>query len=1061
MSPLSGPFRLPASLVLFIAAQARAALPYNPYQIILASKAGSNGPLYYLLEPPSNTSPAGRLLSLDISSTLTANSSTSNTLSSSLPFLHGDSSLAYTAVPMSDGSLAVYSGSCAKDASKSSLWKYIVDGNDSGSWEKQSFTVQSSSSSTPLLGTEYLSSGFAFSYDTAKSESLYLFGGMCPTANATHTTWISDATYSRQLLILQSQSTSEHTLTSEVAQPAPEAGFTITPLLPTYSNESDGTQTQQQDFVVLGGQTADAFIGMSTIALFSLPQSSWTFVDVDGPAASTDLAAKRQSPQMEPRSGHTAVLTPDGSRIVVFGGWVGDVSSPAEPQLAILEIGAGYGGSSSWSWITTEQSPFDPGDGIYGHGAAMLPGNVMMVTGGYSITTSAAPQQQQESAQTLNNRNLFFNTSSGHWIDDYRPSSIDIPHTSNGNSGGLLNSPQEKAGLGVGLAVGSIVIICVAVFSFFYYRKLKRQRDTRAEELAGNREKDIDDLDSFHQGNTIPSVGHGGVWHGERENRSFSYPSVYGDSSNDIRNAERSGVYVDVPSPQRGLRKSLYGRGHHHSGPRHDEGRGFGSGDMDAIQERDEEGSSAASSRQVSGSQKPPPPSLKLNLDTTNLDPFRDPDPPNEVPMGLHIARPQYQRTISGPKSPSEDEDVGSSGRIRRWAAAGSVSHSATLHNAPITPGRTSPSKSDRTRSDISERSVLSNASASGLLPTRQASSGSVIRGYLPSILPTALMYPFSSTNSSPTYGEAPHSANSFGPSDRSYSFATAKTTISQLQAESEALLGSATSQRLSPKAPNFSLPRGTGTGDLVPDTEPTFSLPRSRTIATRTSPTRSRRTSTVGTWVGSVKRGMGRALGSGRTVSLTSDVGRSFPRIGADGYYDYSADPTIVRPGDSSPKRSDLGGLVDLSIENLESWKGSATSTAAKRERVRRSVSEGGSGASFWATKRGARDWDAGSVEGLADRPSRSFGPDASQASSRARPKSARSEAATTDPHEAADSWGTSRRGSEDWDVEAAVEQRVVQVMFTVPRERLRVVNADVDSLSLASRAEEQAKES
>jgi len=30
------------------------------------------------------------------------------------------------------------------------------------------------------------------------------------------------------------------------------------------------------------------------------------------------------------------------------------------------------------------------------------------------------------------------------------------------------------------------------------------------------------------------------------------------------------------------------------------------------------------------------------------------------------------------------------------------------------------------------------------------------------------------------------------------------------------------------------------------------------------------------------------------------------------------------------------------------------------------------------------------------------------------------------------------------DWDVEAAVQERNVQVMFTVPREKLRVVNAE-----------------
>jgi hypothetical protein len=39
-----------------------------------------------------------------------------------------------------------------------------------------------------------------------------------------------------------------------------------------------------------------------------------------------------------------------------------------------------------------------------------------------------------------------------------------------------------------------------------------------------------------------------------------------------------------------------------------------------------------------------------------------------------------------------------------------------------------------------------------------------------------------------------------------------------------------------------------------------------------------------------------------------------------------------------------------------------------------------------------------------------------------------------------------TSDDEDEDWDVEAAVERRVVQVMFTVPRARLRVVNAEVE---------------
>jgi hypothetical protein len=37
-------------------------------------------------------------------------------------------------------------------------------------------------------------------------------------------------------------------------------------------------------------------------------------------------------------------------------------------------------------------------------------------------------------------------------------------------------------------------------------------------------------------------------------------------------------------------------------------------------------------------------------------------------------------------------------------------------------------------------------------------------------------------------------------------------------------------------------------------------------------------------------------------------------------------------------------------------------------------------------------------------------------------------------------------KSGDTDWDIERAVEQRLVQVMFTVPKEKLRVVNAEID---------------
>jgi hypothetical protein len=72
--------------------------------------------------------------------------------------------------------------------------------------------------------------------------------------------------------------------------------------------------------------------------------------------------------------------------------------------------------------------------------------------------------------------------------------------------------------------------------------------------------------------------------------------------------------------------------------------------------------------------------------------------------------------------------------------------------------------------------------------------------------------------------------------------------------------------------------------------------------------------------------------------------------------------------------------------------------------------------------------------------------------------PRRAASDAAFWKSKRGAQDWGEEdkapgeRGEDEEWDVEAAARNRVVQLMFTVPREQLRVVNADVDGASLVS---------
>lgn len=77
--------------------------------------------------------------------------------------------------------------------------------------------------------------------------------------------------------------------------------------------------------------------------------------------------------------------------------------------------------------------------------------------------------------------------------------------------------------------------------------------------------------------------------------------------------------------------------------------------------------------------------------------------------------------------------------------------------------------------------------------------------------------------------------------------------------------------------------------------------------------------------------------------------------------------------------------------------------------------------GTMLWQKRQGAKDWD---VEGA---PSRGV-------------------QGSLDGQAAED---------EEWDIESAVERRVVQVMFTVPKEKLRVVNRgpDGDGISMVSR--------
>ncbi|KAI3001082.1 hypothetical protein CBS147346_6625 [Aspergillus niger] len=486
---------VPTLLVLLLfASPASTAVPYTPSQLFYSST--SNGSFAYLLQSTGTSQDAStEFITWDISGDIDTTSPSYNILMDPLPFQLDSQSPAFVPVIDQHGVIKMYVGDCQKALDQGELWQFTPDNNSSigdGAWEKLS--VKESESSDSVDAPNYLSAGFAYASTNTSDSSVYAFGGMCPFSNASETNWMGGANYSQSMVVLEPSGSGrtdayDASTTGNRAPPIAEAGFTVTPLQATYAYSSSGEVRQQQDFLLIGGQTQDAFINMSQLAVFSLPQNSWSFVTVDITSASykTELAV-RDVATVEPRSGHTAVLSPDGSKVIVYGGWVGNTSIAAQPQLVILELGETYGGAGDWTWrvLSTGDTETTGGSGLYGHGAAMLPGDVMMVAGGYTIpqSQSSSSSSKRSAKQSQPNSQVYlYNITSEEWVSTYRnPDSIASQQDSS-HSG---SSKTWKTGVGVGVGLGIPVIAGLAILLFFLWkrRQKRRVRDKELRKLA-------------------------------------------------------------------------------------------------------------------------------------------------------------------------------------------------------------------------------------------------------------------------------------------------------------------------------------------------------------------------------------------------------------------------------------------------------------------------------------------------------------------------------------------------------------------------------------------------
>ena len=987
---------------------AHASFPYDPLYMFKSSNGDST--TIYSLDPPSSISQQGQLRSFNpLRSTVDSTRVPYETVSSGLSFLQKDPSIAYTASIDGNGTINVFAGKCSSGASASSLWQFDPDKD---SWSQRTLNAEDADPASSKLTTNYLAPSISFSSTLQSPASIYTFGGMCPTQSQTESSdWTSAATYSNQLVVLHPDSDSDYDfqLGTGRSQPIAEAGFTITPLQPSFSNNSDGTQSQTQNFLLLGGHTQEAFINMSQVAVFSLPQASWTFLPINPTAQNPGPGGQPRQRQVEPRSGHTALLTDDGSKVVLFGGWVGDVTSASDPQLAILDVGMGYGGSQQWAWTTAPAASWplaSSSDGIYGHGAIMLPGDVMMISGGFKIPKAASPSKRHTRralSPDSNTQDFFYNVTAGQWMSSYDPKQVPASALPSGDSNppGVLSTKPQKVGLGVGLTLGLLAVGFAALLAWILSRRFREQRQKRdlgAYEKHGSgsgsdlrhtpaSRHHVDPWGmSSHSTSPDSPVNVSSAWgnngrskrpsdRGHWEEANDGGPAGMWNSAG-VREAERTGVDLNVPSPHRGLRKGVQGRN-----IRHDIERRWSHGSVaihPMIEENDEEaligvgdGGNREISNHIAGG--------------VFEDPFKDPDPIDRHMLKTPPLSAQAMHSAASPE---------------RIYPTRSYTHRSAAS------GRLSPEKDARTNSNLSERSTASTARFMSVdSPSGPTYGRTPPRGL--SIVPNTSPSPHSGSptklGDSPTRpGQTPTSAHT-----NADSFLTARSNLGHEPMECSTLLPSNTPTLLHMFRGYESRTAVVGgeREDPEPDFEPTF---------TRRADSMKAPTSKVSSWVGSVRRVINHASGP-RSSSLTN---------------------SSIRPGWLGTHGGDRGGLVyHESAVNSSSGGSSPTKSGS---------SEPGQGFRPRPPRRTASE--DFKLSGTRDR--RDWGFD--DADPNLRTMSLGTGGGSSE-------WvggsgvlkdsGMSERG--DWDVEAAARERNVQVMFSVPKERLRVVNPDLRNVS------------
>lgn len=920
-------------------------LPYNPIFLVQ----GQDSRIYQF-----NPNENPQFSVYDTTNTLTS-ADVPEALTSQLPFLE-DKDDSFIPVATRNG-LTVFSGECAEGEQELNLWAYGF-GESNRTWTRMRTT-----STDVDLSANYLAAAFAYpSNALPNQDSLYVFGGMCPSGATNASTLQSDAMYSNTMLTISPEQGQDFqvSLTGTRAPPVAEAGLSITPLVPaTFS----GNVAQQQNFVLIGGHTQRAFINMSQVALFSLPEQSWAFVDIAQPKDNV----------VEPRSGHTAVVSADGSRIVVLGGWVGDTTNPASPQLVVLEVGQGFGGNASWSWTVpqAEDQYLGSASGVYGHGAVMLPGDVMMVTGGYSITTEPSGRGKRDTLKTM-----FYNLSSSTWTESYtNPSTTTTTHRSHS---GLTSS--QKTGIGAGLGVGLAVAAILVIFWFFYVRKRREQRRFREKELRAMALGTQEGLSTIEYSRRSSQQGiftsfRSASWGARQEQQIESSGQYSGDRSlgNDGQVssvedfAEKDNMH-HIVAPAASLRSNLRARGPAGFG-NHFSSTAPGVFTIEEVEERSDRGSFP---RPRSAGSRP------------HSDPFKDPPLTTQAAQPSVNQHPAEQRRQEVEKWVEDWQSAAESMSMSR-SPSKATSYNRTYSNLSALQSSSSSSgkdTSDRTNSNLSDRSNYSTLSA--------AAQGSAV-----------VSRSISQRSGNPSYAL----------------FSSAAAAMARIAGRQDHA-----NMRIERSASK----RAVSTGDLAQMAV----RKRSNSVehhnhSILTTPQSREDMNAAGEYFTPPEPPSKdyKIHERKRSNSLTSQSKKAFGAL-------------------SQGARRILSGTANVNVadkvENIEERGRENSPTKHSRARSGPDILDphprqvSSSGTAFWKHRQGAKDWEDSATLG--------------ESSGTVRRRSQR-----PNKFEINEDIQNEDNASE-WDIETAVQQRVVQVMFTVPKEKLRVVNAD--NLSMLSRS-------